>query len=49
MTTYSAAALWPGRYYNPDRLIDARGRDVTEAATIPLDQPLTRVMPQVGM
>ena len=44
MTTYSAEGLgW--KYYRPDKLLDGRGRDVSEAATIPIDQPITRVMP----
>ena len=36
------------KYYRPDRLLDPRGRDVTEAGFVPLDTPVTRVMPQVG-
>lgn len=45
--TYSAEGLgW--RYHNPDRLIDGRGRDITEAAMIPFDQPLTRILPTIG-
>jgi hypothetical protein len=42
---YEAADLPGWNYHNPDRLIDARGRDISEAGVVPLDAPITRIMP----
>jgi hypothetical protein len=46
--SYSADALWGGRYHRPDKLLDPRGFDVT-GQVIPPTTPLTRILPQVGM
>jgi hypothetical protein len=45
--TFSADALWGGRCHRPDRLLDARGRNISEAGVVPLDQPVTRMMPTI--